>query len=241
MNQNYCVSIILPAYNEESQLEACVLETLNSMKKLNIQFEIIIVENGSTDLTYQIGQKISGSYSEVKIFHLDTPSFGAAIKKGYNVAEGEVIVNLDVDLSTDMSYLAKLIEYSRNYDVVTGSRYLEKKMVKRDANRYFLSVIFNWFFVRILLGSTLKDNNCGFRAVKREIGLKIFQDVQNEKDFGMVEFIVIAQKKKYKIKEFPVRWKENSRNISLKFILNFLIPALKLWIRLNFKNKEIRE
>ena len=114
-------------------------------------------------------------------------------------------------------------------------------MVKRDANRYFLSVIFNWFFVRILLGSTLKDNNCGFRAVKREIGLKIFQDVRDEKDFGMVEFIVIAQKKKYKIKEFPVRWEEHPRKISLKFILNFLIPAIKLWIRLNFKNKEIRE
>ena len=57
-------------------------------------------------------------------------------------------------------------------------RYLEKNIVKRDFNRYFLSVVFNLIFVRGLLGSKLKDNNCGFRAVKKNVGLKIFQEVQ---------------------------------------------------------------
>ena len=51
---------------------------------------------------------------------------------------------------------------------------------------------------------------------------------------GMVEFIVIAQKREYRIKEFPVSWKENSRHIYINFVMNFFIPALKLWRRLNF-------
>lgn len=234
VSQIFQISIVLPAYNEEKKLEDCVLETISRMKKLDIKFEIIIVENGSIDSTFKIAEEISKKYSEVKSFHLDNPSFGGAIKKGYEIANGDVVINLDVDLSTDMNYLSKLIEYSKNYDVVTGSRYLEKNIVKRDFNRYFLSVVFNLIFVRGLLGSKLKDNNCGFRAVKRNVGLKIFQEVQNDRDFGMVEFIVIAQKREYRIKEFPVSWKENSRHISINFIMNFFIPALKLWRRLNF-------
>ena len=240
MSQTCQVSIVLPAYNEEDKIEHCVLETISRMKKLDIKFEIIIVENGSKDSTFKIGKKISQVHSEVKIFHLDNPNFGGAIKKGYEMAIGDVVINLDVDLSTDMDYLSELIEHSKKYDIVTGSRYLEKKIVKRDFNRYFLSMVFNLVFVRGLLGSNLKDNNCGFRAVKREVGLKIFQQVQNDKDFGMVEFIVIAQKEKYNIKEFPVSWIENSRSVSINFIMNFFIPALKLWGRLHLTKNKIQ-
>ena len=95
--------------------------------------------------------------------------------------------------------------------------------------------MFNGILIRGLLNSKIKDNNCGFRAVKRDVGIKIFEKVNNDKDFGMVEFIVLAQKKHYSVKEFPVRWKENPRKVTIKTIMRFLIPSLKLWYTLTFK------
>jgi len=231
------VTFVIPAFNEEKNLEYCITETINTIKKLEQTYEIIIVENGSIDKTLEIAKKISSINSTVHAIHLDEPSFGGAIKKGYSMSKGNVIVNLDVDLATDMSYLKQLLEYSKKYDLVTGSRYVNKELVQRNFSRHFLSVVFNGLLVRGLLNSKIKDNNCGFRAVKRDIGIKIFENVTNNKDFGMVEFIVLAQKQNYKLKEFPVKWRENPRKVTIKTILRFLIPSLKLWYRLNFKKK----
>ena len=204
MVEDVDVTFVIPAYNEEKNLEKCIAETINTIRQLSYTYEIVIVENGSTDHTYEIAKKLSSTHSEIVAYHLNQPSFSGAIRKGYEVSKGNIIVNLDVDLATDMNYLKELLEYSQTYDLVTGSRYVNKDLVQRNFSRHFLSIIFNGILVRGLLSSKIKDNNCGFRAVKRDVGIKIFEKVRNDKDFGMVEFIVLAQKKHYSVKEFPV-------------------------------------
>jgi len=229
------VTVILPAYNEEKRLEKCIKETRKTFDDLSIKYEIIIAENGSMDNTFKLAQKFSLEYPFIRTFHLDIPSIGAALRKGYEVAKGKVVVNLDVDLATDMSHIKELLQYSQHYDIVTGSRYLEKKIVNRTFRRLFLSKVFNWILIRGLLGSKIKDNNCGFRALKRDIGVKLFNEVENDDVFGLVELLVLAQRHNYKIKEFPVHWKENPRKISFNNIMRFLIPSLKLWWKLSFR------
>lgn len=232
---NCDVTILLPAYNEEKRLEICVNETIKIFESLNVNYEIIIVENGSTDHTFEIAQKAANKFHFIKAIHLDKPSLGGAIREGYSLAKGQVIINLDVDLATDMSYMKDLLHYSNDFDVVTGSRYVDKSLVQRNFERHFLSVIFNKVFIRGLLHSKLKDNNCGFRAIKKNVGKSLFSEVKENGVFGLVELIVLAQKRGYKVKEFPVKWKENPRKVTVKDILNYLIPTLELWKRLTFE------
>lgn len=233
--ENYDVTVILPALNEEERIENCVNETIKTFGELKVPFEIIIAENGSTDNTFKIATELSEKYSNLKAIHLDKPSIAGAFKKAYAIAEGKVLVNLDVDLATDMSHMEELLKYSREYDVVTGSRYLDNKIVNRTFTRLFLSTVFNWFLIRGLLGSKIKDNNCGFRALKKDVGIDILNDVRNNDVFGIVELMIVAQRKGYTIKEFPVTWTENPRKITINNIMRFLKPALQLWWRINFK------
>jgi glycosyltransferase AglD len=229
------LSVILPAYQEEENLETCVEETIKTINPLNEKFEIIIVENGSNDNTFKIAQSLSDKYNFVQGIHLENPSFGGAIKKGHSMARGKIIINLDVDLSTDMTYFKDLFENSKKYDMVTGSRYINHKIVNRSFTRLLLSQFFNKIFIRGLLNSKIKDNNCGFRAIRKEVGIKIFPLVQNEGDFGMVEFIILAQRQNYTIKEIPVKWDENETKVGIKkIIVKFLIPTIRLWCRLKF-------
>ena len=240
MNE-YDVTVVLPAYNEEKRLEKCIKETVKTFDSLGVKYEIIIVENGSTDNTFKIAKKFSQEFPFLHALHLENPNLVGALRKGYELAKGKVVVNYDTDLATDMSHVKELLEYSKDYDFVTGSRYLDKKMVSRTFGRNFLSHVFNWFFVRGLLRSKIKDNNIGFKAIKREVGVKLYNEVENEDIFGYVELIILAQRHNYKIKEFPVRWKENPSylKISFKDIMRYMVPSLKLWWKLSIKRKKI--
>ena len=232
------VTILLPAYNEEKKIEKCIVESVKIMNSLNVNYEIIIVENGSTDNTFKIAEGISQELPFVKSVHLEIPSLGGAIRRGYSLAKGDLVVNLDVDLATDMSHMKELLEFSKDYDIVTGSRYLNRRLVKRTFKRHFLSVVFNWVLVRFLLKSKIKDNNCGFRIIKRKVGITLFNQVKDDGVFGLIELMILAQRKGYKIKEFPVKWTENERVITINDVMKYLIPGLRLWLRLLFIKKE---
>jgi len=227
------LSIILPAYNEANGLEHCVNETIKTVDKENISYEIIIVENGSTDNTYKIAQQLSKKFDLVSAIHLNESGFENAIKNGFNLAKGEFVAHLDVDLATDMSHFKELLSHAKNFDFVTGSRYLDSSSAKRTFGRLFLSKAFNSLLINFLLKSKIKDNNCGFRIIKKNVGLELFNFVDSKTGFGNVELIVVAQRKGYSVKEFPVKWTENMSKIKFKWVSEFFIPALKLWIKLS--------
>ena len=229
-NQNNLeLTILLPAYNEEENLEKCINETVKTVKALEKKFEIIILENGSKDKTFEIAKNLAKKFPFIVPVHLEIATVTGAIRKGYELAKGEIVINLDVDLATDMSHLEELVRYAEEFDIVTGSRYLDKTEVKRTWDRLLLSLVFNNILVRGILGSELKDNNCGFRAFHRKVGLELYKEVKDNYFFGLVEIMIRAQRKRYRIKEFPVKWTENSRKIGIKRIMQFLIPGIKLW------------
>jgi glycosyltransferase AglD len=229
------LTIILPAYNEENNLEKCIDETITTIDSLDYSYEIIVVENGSKDNTFKIAQDLSKKYPNVIPIHIDEATVTGAIRKGFELAKGKIVINLDVDLSTNMSYFKKLVEYTEDFDIVTGSRYLDSTLVSRTRDRLFLSVAFNKILVRGFLRSKLKDNNCGFRAFRRQAGINLYKEVKDNYFFGLVEIMIRAQRNNYKIKEFPVEWKENPRKIGIKRIIQFLTPAIGLWFEFLFK------
>ena len=236
--EEYDLTVLLIAYNEENFLENCVKEVIRMVTPLHLKYEILIVENGSTDNTFNIAKKLSSKFPFIVAVHLDKASGTNAIRKGYSVAKGKIVANLDVDLSTDMSHFNELIEHTKNYDIVTGSRYLDPSIVKRTFDRHYMSIIYNRVFIRGLLGSKILDNGCGFRAVKREIGKELYDKIDNG-FFGPNEFLIRAQRKEYTIKEFPVKWSENYRRIGpWQILVTLLIPLTKLWINLTFRKNQ---
>ena len=134
--EEYDLTILLIAYNEEKFLENCVEKVIQAVTPLDLKYEIVIVENGSTDNTFHIAKKLSNKFPFIVAVHLDIASGTNAFKKGYSIARGNIVANLDVDLSTDMSHFKELIEYTKDYDMVTGSRYLDPSMVKRTLDRH---------------------------------------------------------------------------------------------------------
>ena len=174
-------------------------------------FEIIIVEDGSTDGTDVIAARLASNYDYVEYLHSDVrQGFGNAVMRGFRVASGDVLCFIDVDLATDMAHLKELIEAVglEGYDFSIGSRMMFKSDAKRPFSRVVLSKSFN-LLARIVLRSNLYDHQCGFKAFKRESLFELLDLIEDEHWFWDTEFLVYAQRGGYRVKEFPVVWRHS--------------------------------
>ncbi len=206
------ISIIFPAYNEAEKIEEAVLKTAEEAKKLGIDFEIIIAEDGSTDGTDKIASKLAESYEFVVHLHSDERlGRGEALRRALKASKGDVIIYMDADLSTDLSHLKDLVEGIGEFDIVIGSRLLKESRAKRPLTREIPSRVYN-FLVRFLLGSKVRDHQCGFKALRRDVAEKLFFKVKDNHWFFDTELLILAQREGYRIKEIPVRWKHEGNS-----------------------------
>lgn len=233
------VSIVLPAYNEVNKLEQAVEKTIEAFKEITPSYEIIIAEDGSTDGTDKLASELSRKYSFVKHFHSEERlGRGNALKNAFKRSEGEILAFIDVDLATDMSHLGTLVEAIREgYDFAIGSRMLPESRVERSSSRLMTSKAYN-FIVRALLGSKVRDHQCGFKSFRREPLMQVIDEVTAGHWFWDTEMLVRASLKGYKIKEIPVKWKsgrETKVNL-FKDSLSMMGQVLKLWWKLKIAN-----
>ncbi|MCS7121235.1 MAG: flippase-like domain-containing protein [Archaeoglobaceae archaeon] len=207
------VSIILPAYNEAERLEKAVKEVKNVAEKIGYDFEILIAEDGSKDGTDKIAAEIAKKDLKVKHLHSDERlGRGRALMNAIRKSEGDIVVFMDVDLSTDLSHLKDLIDaiLIEKYDISIGSRLMKSSSVERPLKRELASRIYN-FLVRFLLGSKVRDHQCGFKAFKKDVALKVGEKAKDNHWFWDTEVLVLAQRDGYKIKEIPVKWKHGGK------------------------------
>jgi hypothetical protein len=224
------ISIVLPAYNEADRIEKAVERIKEELKT---DFEIIIAEDGSTDGTDAISSQLSKKYSEVR--HLHSPERlgrGKALKNAFEVADGEILVYMDVDLSTDLSHLDELIRYAGENDVVTGSRMLPESIAERSLGRKIATSAYN-SLVRIILRSKIRDHQCGFKAFRKESILPLLKITKSSHWFWDTEILIRSQRNGLKVKEFPVRWRESRETkVKMKDILWMGFGILRLWVEL---------
>ena len=137
------LSIVIPVYNEEKVLEKNVNKVLNILKKFYKDFEIVIVDNASTDNTLEIAKKLSTSYSRIRYIHLDQKGRGRALKVAWSSSNARILSYMDVDLSTKLNYLPRLIDAltKENYDITIGSRLMKESKVK---NRTLIREVFSY-------------------------------------------------------------------------------------------------
>jgi uncharacterized protein (TIRG00374 family) len=204
------VSVVLPAYEEEDSLESTVGKTLETLAGFLPEgsFEVLIAEDGCTDRTPKIAARLAREDDRVRHFHsTERLGRGKALQRAFERADGDVVAYLDTDLATDMRHLEELIEsvHTGGADVATGSRWVPGHEADRPMNRSIPSRGFN-VLARVVLRSTLRDHQCGFKAFDREALLAILDDVEDDHWFWDTEVLVRAQRAGYDVREFPVEW-----------------------------------
>lgn len=235
------VSVVLPAYNEVDYLKPAVEKTMSALNEFVGSYEIIIAEDGSTDGTAERASEIAKAYPCVKHIHREARlGRGTALNNAFQNSKGEILVYMDLDLATDLKYLKPLVEAIavEGYDFSTGSRMLTKSRAERTFSRGFSSKTYN-FLVRRLLGSKLRDHQCGFKAFRKLPLLDLLDEVEATHWFWDTETMVRGYLHSYKIKEIPVEWKsgKDTKVNLVKDAWSMFRQVLSLWWKLKIKKK----
>jgi glycosyltransferase involved in cell wall biosynthesis len=231
------VSVVLPAHNEADTIEAAVAKIMEALREYAGSYEIIIAEDGSTDGTDKKAAALATKFPAIMHLHSEKRlGRGKALKNAFKKSNGEILVYMDVDLATDVAQLKPLIGSieKEGYDFAIGSRMLRESNVKRSGTRLIASKTYN-FMVRALLGSKIKDHQCGFKAFRREPLMQLLDEVAAAHWFWDTELLVRAHRRGYRIKEIPVTWK-SGRETKVRLLndsLNMFWQVFSLWWHLN--------
>jgi glycosyltransferase involved in cell wall biosynthesis len=211
-NNNICISIIIPAYNEERSILKCLDQTLKFCEEVKWDAEIIVAEDGSTDNTVNIVQEFQKKDSRIKIISFKHRlGKGGSIKNAMLKATKQYVCFMDADLSAYPSEFKRLLEYIDDYDVVIGSRLLRGNLssIERPFHRTLFSLLYSKFF-HFLFRMPIRDPQCGFKLFKKEILQKLFQEI-NVSGFAFdSEVVVKAYILGLKIKEVPIIWSHDN-------------------------------
>lgn len=202
------VSVVLPAYNEASLVETAVAQVSQALQQAEYPFEIVIAEDGSADGTAELSEKLAGKLPYVRHIHRDKRlGRGTALNNAFKQCRGDVLVYMDLDLATSLNSLKPLVDAIafEGYDLSTGSRLLRESKVERSLRRSISSKSYN-FLVRHMLGSKVKDHQCGFKAFRKDAVLGLLDEVKATHWFWDTEILVRAQRRGFKVKEIPVEW-----------------------------------
>ena len=204
--------MIIPAYNEEKRIGKTIEVILHYLDTQKYNYEIIVVNDGSTDKTKEAVQQFK--HKKIKI--LDNPGNkgkGYSVQQGFLAAQKEWILFTDADLSTPIEELETCFRYASGVDVIIGSRNLPMSqiVVKQPFFRSMLGKIFP-FFVRVLLLPDIKDSQCGFKLFRKEVAQKVAQKQMITGFCFDVELLFLAKKFEFTIQEIPITWSNDERS-----------------------------
>lgn len=238
------LSVIIPQYNESANLNAGVLtEVYNFLKTQNLTWEVIIVDDSSTDNSQKITKSITKNFPGFRTISINHGGKPKALLAGINIAKGEWSLLIDMDQSTPIKEFSKLWKFSNKYNVIIGSRgnkRLQNSLLRKIASRIFST--FRRFFVL----PRIKDTSCGFKLIKTDLLKQYFPKIMPQKPKVVkgwsvtafdVELLFIFSKTGYKIKEVPVIWlnKDISDTKNRKFVAESLDMSKQI-IKIRFKN-----
>ncbi len=202
------LSIIVPAYNEESRLPGSLEKIASYINARKRNTEVIVVDDGSTDRTAAMAEQFCGKIRNMRILLNETNrGKGFSVRHGSLEAKGNMILFTDADLSAPIEEADKLLEALNDHDVAIGSRAMNRKLIEahQSAFREFAGVLFNKI-VRIILRLPFVDTQCGFKAFRRERCQIIFEQQTIER-FGFdPELLYLARRHGLSSVEVPVRW-----------------------------------
>lgn len=227
------ISVIIPCFNEGKKIKKNIEKI---KKKLSKDYEVICVNDGSTDDTNEILKTIDG----IKVIGYDkNRGKGYAVKYGIQHAKGDLIIFMDADLSTELSAIEFALKETA--DIVIGSRTNKDSFIFGKTFTRNLSSFVSNFIIRLITGIPFKDTQCGFKLFTREAANKLINLQTIDRWAFDVEYLYIAKLNNMKVVEIPVVWTNDrdSRVNLIKDSMIFLKETLK--IRKNKKLYIIKE
>lgn len=199
-------SIIIPAHNEENRLPGTLDQILRFLAGQSFPYEVIVVENGSSDRTYEIAKEFAGRHDRMSVIQSDKGK-GAAVQRGMLAARGEYRFMCDADLSMPVEEIVKFIPPKlQGFDIAIASR------EAKGAVRYNEPSYRHWggrginFLIQTLILPGLNDTQCGFKCFRGEVAEDIFRRQTLHGWSFDIELLYIARRRGYRIVEIPIHW-----------------------------------
>jgi len=193
------ISIVIPCLNEEKAIGKCIEEASAGLRPFNVQSEIIVADNGSTDSSVSIAKRLGAT-----VINVPKRGYGAALKAGILASQGEYVVMGDSDGSYDFTEVGKFIEkFEGGYDIVLGNRFLGgiEKGAMPFLNRYVGNPLLT-FITRFLYGKGFGDTQCGLRGGRRQALLDL--NLKSDQFEYASEMVVRALQSDFRLAEVPI-------------------------------------
>ncbi|HJR24136.1 MAG TPA: glycosyltransferase [Acidimicrobiales bacterium] len=225
-------TIVLPAHNEEEILATTVGELVEGLRDRGASFEVLVVENGSTDATAALAARLADEHPEVVALTDPTPDYGLALRRGLLTARGEVVVNFDVDYY-DLDFFDRAIGLVRDgAGIVVGTKRGEGAQDDRPLARRIVT----WTFatlLKVLFGLRASDTH-GMKALNRERVVGLAERCRLGTDLFDTELVLRAERAGLVVAEIPVRVEERrpARSPIARRILRTLLGLRQLRLAL---------
>jgi len=199
-SKRYGISIFLPAYNEEENIEQAVLNSVKVLREISDDWEVIVVNDASKDRTKEIAERLVREVPGVRIINHETNTrLGGALRSGFSNSTKELVFYTDADNPIDMNDLKMAVPMMADADFITGYRLNRDEPLKRKV----YSRCYNWL-IRLLFGLKVRDVNFSFKLVKQEVLKKA--RLRSMGSFIDAELLIEARKYGFRIKEIGIRY-----------------------------------
>lgn len=205
--QSPFLSIIIPAYNEESRLPSTIQKVFNFLGSQPFEYEVLVVENGSQDRTFEVAQAFKALHPQLKVLQESMSGKGLAVRRGMLEAHGCYRFMCDADLSMPIDEVTRFLPPTLNdFDIAIGSREAPGAVRYNEPfHRHLGGRLIN-FMIRALALAGLHDTQCGFKCFRGSVADVIFQRLTLFRWSFDIEVLTIARIHGYSIVEIPVPW-----------------------------------
>ena len=227
------VLMVVPTYNEQLVIAKNIKTAYTALAVLlkDHDWTLLVADNGSTDTTPGVVSALLAGCPRLAFWHTDKKGRGNALRQVWMQADADVVAYMDADLAADLAEVPKLIAALRDADLAVGSRLSRGSSTDRSFFRECISRSYN-LLSEILVGTSVSDLQCGFKAVKREVAQKILPLTTHDGWFFDTELIVFAEHLGFKVAELPVAWQESPdrrRKSSVKVFSTIWDDLVSLW------------
>jgi glycosyltransferase involved in cell wall biosynthesis len=235
------ISVVLPAFNEEPFLADTIDELVDGLRSRGRPFELLVVENGSTDGTRDVADKLSATYDEVRSLSTPQADYGAALRHGFVNANGELVVNFDVDYF-DLVFLDLALELLADPAcvMVVAAKRGEGADDTRVWSRRLVTAVFGTV-LRVAFRLNVVDTH-GMKAMRRAPLVALVEASRSSTDLYDTELVIRVERAGYKVAAVPVTVAERraSRTSVVRRIPRSMNGLRRLWLQLRRERRNAR-
>lgn len=201
------LSVIIPAYNEDSRIIASLDLFLNYLRGRDYSWELIVVDDGSKDDTVEMASRWASSVDEAQVLSIPHAGKGSAVRHGMLSARGQYRMMCDADTAMPMEFIQSFInKMDDGFDIVIGSRQIEgARRFGESPMRHFLGRVFNKVVQAIAI-KNFQDTQCGYKCFRGEVAERLF-NIQKTNGWGFdVEILHLALRNNLQVLEMPIDW-----------------------------------